>query len=352
MANRTIVKLLGSSAIATVFAMVAFPALSASAAPDAQVTQTATLSAPTTITITVTQAEINANPKVTQPNSHLSNVSIRLSDGQAQIDATYTGPVRTPNAVKKTATAPTQEVIQFSSVWSPIIRDSRIDWVFVSATENGQPTSADRVTDHRLGLADSVNDEVRQAVEAQFAKSRFHDIAVTVSASGVTVSADVFPEGLKGTPTPETVTVSQSQINANPQIKHHDPRFTDPNIVLLAGQAQVTSTFTGIDPISKANDNGVPVVSVWTPTVRDGRIDWVFVSGMVNGNPTTADFVKDHRFGLRDSVNDTVHHTIETQYASRIYKDTSVSVSANGVVVNTDVWTKNGTATPVATTAQ
>lgn len=145
-----------------------------------------------------------------------------------------------------------------------------------------------------------------------------------------------------------TVTVTQDQINSNPRIKRHDPRFSDPQITLLAGQAQVSSVFTGIDPITKARDVAVQVISIWSPVVRAGRIDWVFVSGTFGGHPSSSDLVRDHRFGLQDSVNDEVRKTIKTQYNSSVFRDTAVTVSPSGVVVTATVWQRQ---TPTPTPA-
>lgn len=160
-------------------------------------------------------------------------------------------------------------------------------------------------------------------------------------------SANAAPQRPHWVKTTATVTVTQDQINANPRIKHHDPRFSDPQITLLDGQAQVSSVFTGIDPNTSASDVAVQVISIWSPVVRLSRIDWVFVSATVGGNPTSADFVRDHRFGLRDAVNDEVRKTIKSEFDSRIYRDTAVTVSPDGVAVTATVWERQtATATP------
>ncbi len=115
---------------------------------------------------------------------------------------------------------------------------------------------------------------------------------------------------------------------------------TDPSITLLSSQVQVNSTFSGIDPNTKASDSVVPVVSIWTTVVRDERIDWIFVSGTVAGQPTGADFVHDHRFGLIDSVNDEARKAIDAQFNSKIFRDTAVTASSDGVLVSATVWTR------------
>ena len=115
---------------------------------------------------------------------------------------------------------------------------------------------------------------------------------------------------------------------------------TDPSITLLSGQAQVNSTFGGIDPNTKASDSAVPVVSNWIPVVRDERIDWIFVSGTVAGQPTSADFIRDHRSGLIDSGNDEVRKAIGAQFNSKIFRDTAVTAFPDGILVNATVWTR------------
>ena len=167
-------------------------------------------------------------------------------------------------------------------------------------------------------------------------------------------SASAAPQHPQWVKTTATVTVTQEQINDNPRIKHHDPRFSDPDITLLDGQAQVSSVFTGIDPNTSASDVAVQVISIWSPVVRAGRIDWAFVSATVGGHPTSADFVRDHRFGLRDSVNDEVRKTINAQFDSHIYRDTAVTVSPDGVAVTATIWERQSATaapTPAAATA-
>src|SRR4051812_41216090 len=75
----------------------------------------------TTKTYTVTQDQINASYRVTNPiNRQISDVSVTVEDGQINVAATITKPGKDPVATV--------------SIWKPIIRAGLINWQFVSAT--------------------------------------------------------------------------------------------------------------------------------------------------------------------------------------------------------------------------
>jgi hypothetical protein len=297
-------------------------------------------------TVTVTQDQLSSNPLITNHNTHFTNVSIALLTGQAQVTSTYTtdSPLlqRTPRPRRGTPEpVPTfaPKVIQLVSIWTPVVRDSRIDWIFVSATANGQPTTSDLVKDHRFGLIAATDDIVKKAIIAQFETPVFRDTTVSVSPAGVLVSVEVHVPSAGWTQVTATPTVTQDQLDANPHITNHNPAYSNVNITLLDGQAQVSSTYT-------ADGSVVTLVSLWTPFIVDGRVDWNFVSATVNGQATTSDRVQDHRFGLRDATNDEIRKAIEAQYDSHLFQDTAVTVSPSGVAVTATVWKHGEAATP------
>lgn len=114
-------------------AALALPAAGASA-------QTAT-----TRTTTVTEAQINASYRVTNPvRRAVSNVSVDLQPGVAVINSTHT--YRSQGQ---------DRVFVCASLWTPGINNGVIIWSLNSATCNGQPASQELVNQINTSIGSS-----------------------------------------------------------------------------------------------------------------------------------------------------------------------------------------------------
>lgn len=157
--------------------MAAFvPSLTASAAA---------LDAVTKQTITVTEAQINATYRVTNPrNRAISNVYVAVQQDQVSITATITEPGKTP--------------LNTVSVWQPYIVRGLVEWKIVSATSNGQPVSSDVLklleTIHKYSLRTTFWNAVRRVLTP-----RSYVTAIKLTPGLITVTAEVY---VRPTPKP------------------------------------------------------------------------------------------------------------------------------------------------------
>jgi hypothetical protein len=95
------------------------------------------------VTITLTEADVNSAYRVTQPlRRSVSNVVIDLQTNAVQISYTYT-----PRPRRGTQPAP----INFVALYTPAIVDFRLTWTLTSATANGAPA-----TESQIGTINSV----------------------------------------------------------------------------------------------------------------------------------------------------------------------------------------------------
>lgn len=100
--------------LVVVFAAMAFP----------------TLAAEKTVTVTLSETDINSSYRVTNPaRRSVSDVYVDLQTGQAVITATFDGPNISPIPVSVTLV--------------PTVSNGRLTWTVSEATANGQPASAD-----------------------------------------------------------------------------------------------------------------------------------------------------------------------------------------------------------------
>ena len=89
-----------------------------------------TLAAERTVTVTLTERDINSSYRVTNPRHRtISDVYVDLQLGQVYITATFTAP--------KTARIPV------SATLVPSVSNGRVFWTVSAATANGKPASAD-----------------------------------------------------------------------------------------------------------------------------------------------------------------------------------------------------------------
>jgi len=96
-------------------------------------------------TVTVTEAQINASYRVTNPfRRAVSNVSVDLQPGVAVISSTHTYRSRGQD-----------QVYACSSIWSPSVTNGIITWTLNSATCNGQPASQNLISQINASIGSS-----------------------------------------------------------------------------------------------------------------------------------------------------------------------------------------------------
>ena len=101
-----------------------------------------TLAAEKTVTVTLTESDINSSYRVTNPrNRTISGVNIDLQAGQAVITATFT--------------APKTSAIAISVTLVPSVSNGRVTWTVRSATANGQAASGDLLTQINASISSS-----------------------------------------------------------------------------------------------------------------------------------------------------------------------------------------------------
>lgn len=101
-----------------------------------------TLAAEKTVTVTVSESDINSSYRVTNPlNRKLTDVHVDLQAGQAVISATYT--------------APRTSAIALSVTLVPSVSNGRVLWTVSAATANGQPASAELLTQINTSITSS-----------------------------------------------------------------------------------------------------------------------------------------------------------------------------------------------------
>lgn len=95
-----------------------------------------------TVTVTLTESEINSSYRVTNPRHRsISSVNVDLQTDQVVITATFTAPKTSPIPVSVTLV--------------PSLSNGRVFWTVSSATANGQPASADLLTQINASITSS-----------------------------------------------------------------------------------------------------------------------------------------------------------------------------------------------------
>lgn len=101
-----------------------------------------TLAADKTVTVTLTESEINSSYRVTNPRHRsISAVNVDLQPGQVVITATFTAPKTSPIPVSVTLV--------------PSVSNGRVFWTVSAATANGQPASADLLAQINASITSS-----------------------------------------------------------------------------------------------------------------------------------------------------------------------------------------------------
>ena len=224
-----------------------------------------------TRTVTVTEAQVNATYRVTNPaRQSVSDVFVDLQPGQVAISATFT-----PRRGDAVATVTTLV---------PAVDDGRVYWTVLAVTANGQPASAAIVAQVNTAVAASWQRYVRQHADT----GRVIDL--TITAADLTLTFDTtlptpgeapVPPNLSG-----TVTVTEAQVNAAYVVSNPARQsVSDVYVDLQPGQVAISATFT------PRRGDAVATVTTLVPSLEDGRVYWTVGSVTVDGQPASADLV-------------------------------------------------------------
>lgn len=101
-----------------------------------------TLAAERTVTVTLTERDINSSYRVTNPRYRtISDVYVDLQPGQVYITATFTAPKTSPIPVSVTLV--------------PSVSNGRVLWTVSAATANGKPASAELLAQINASISSS-----------------------------------------------------------------------------------------------------------------------------------------------------------------------------------------------------
>lgn len=101
-----------------------------------------TLAAEKTVTVTLTESNINSSYRVTNPRHRsVSDVHVDLQPGQVVVTATFTAPKTSPVPVSVTLV--------------PSVSNGRVFWTVSAATSNGNPASADLLAQINASITSS-----------------------------------------------------------------------------------------------------------------------------------------------------------------------------------------------------
>lgn len=139
--------------------------LGGSATPASAATETKTL--------TITEAEINAAYRVTNPRRRsITNVSVDLQEGQVAINATITFPEKGPyNTV---------------TVITPVLRGGALYWKLASATVNGKPVPPEVLAVINSSIFFKWQQTVQAILVRRIVRS-FKVNTVTITADAITI---------------------------------------------------------------------------------------------------------------------------------------------------------------------
>jgi hypothetical protein len=95
-----------------------------------------------TVTVTLTETDINNSYRVTNPaRRSITNVHVDLQPGQVYITATFTAPKTSP--------------IPVSATLVPSVSNGRVYWTVSAATANGKPAPADLLAQINASITSS-----------------------------------------------------------------------------------------------------------------------------------------------------------------------------------------------------
>ncbi len=125
-----------------------------------------TLAAEKTVTVTLSESDINSSYRVTNPrNRTISGVNVDLQPGQAVITATFTTP--------KVSSIPVSVTLV------PSLSNGRVTWTVSAATANGQAASADLLTQINAAISSSWRNYWKGKVTGKVTSFTISDSSVT-----------------------------------------------------------------------------------------------------------------------------------------------------------------------------
>lgn len=230
-------------------------------------------------TITITEAEINASYRITNPaRLSVTSKSVDLQPGQVYITTSWQ----------------TRQGGRYTSYVTlvPVIEAGNLNWQATSArveglTGRGQQALIDAVTS---GWQATTRELVL----------RYDVDGITISDSEMTLSVYATGESrtLPGTvdPNARTLTITEAEINAAAWLTAgRGTRLSDAKVDLQAGQAVITATYT-----SRQGSSGL-AVAVFVPTLEDGSVIWTLESASYDGQPASGDALVQMNYVLANS---------------------------------------------------
>jgi len=125
-----------------------------------------TLAAEKTVTVTLTESDINSSYRVTNPrNRTITGVNVDLQAGQVVITATFT--------------APKTSAIPVSVTLVPSVSSGRVYWTVSSATANGQAASSDLLTQINASITSSWRNYIKGKTPGKITSFTVSDSSLT-----------------------------------------------------------------------------------------------------------------------------------------------------------------------------
>ncbi len=224
-----------------------------------------------TRSVTVTEAEINATYRVTNPpRQSISEVYVDLQPDQVVIGATFT-PRRGSAAATVTTLVPSLE-------------NGRVYWTVTSITANGQPAAADLVAQVNATITASWQRYIRE----QAGTGRITGFVITDTDATLTYETGAPASGEAPIPPPlsGTVTLTEAEVNAA-YVVTNPPRqsISEVYVDLQPDQVVIGATFT------PRRGSAAATTTTLVPSLEDGRVYWSVTSITANGQPASTDLV-------------------------------------------------------------
>ncbi len=277
----------------------------------------------TPISVTYTEAQINASFRVTNPViRNFSSLYVDLQPGQVTITGNYTW--RSSTGVRTDS---------FAASLTPTISNGRVYWSVISLMVDGQPASEDLITQINASLETAW----RRWFEENGPAGRVTDITITdddISYTYVRWAAGCVPAPITGTaePVPSsggasgassvTVTYTEAQINSSFRVTNPVNRtISDEYVNLQPGQVTISATLTWRQ---RGGDQSADVAVTLTPSISNGRVNWDVVSITADGQPASASLVAQVNASLAASW----HRWVSENAPAGVITDISISEDA------------------------
>lgn len=218
-------------------------------------------------TITISEAEINASYRISNPaRLSVTSKSVDLQPGQAYITTSWQ----------------TRQGGRYTSYVTlvPVIEAGNLNWQATSARVEGLTGRGQQV------LIDAVTSGWQATTRELVLRYDVDGITISDSAMTLSVYATGERRTLPGTvdPNARTLTITEAEINAAQWLTAgRGTRLSAAQVDLQAGQAVITATYT-----SRQGSSG-PVVAVFVPALENGSNTWTLLSASYDGQPASGD---------------------------------------------------------------